>query len=692
VKNIDLDKQILELEEKIEKYNRAYYDENRSLISDYEYDLLKKKLEKLREEQNKQKVDSGLKTGTLNLFGIEEVPVEQKVGYRSSSKFAKITHKKRMASLANALDENEFYDFVEKTNRFLKIDKFPESVCELKIDGLSFSAMYKYGKLVYVATRGDGIVGEDVTKNVLQIEDFPQELKKVNGLKKQPCDLEEFEVRGEIYMPKDMFEKINETLDEDKRFSNPRNAASGTLRQLEPEIVKQRGLKYYTYFIGESSEKITSSQAESLELLQNLGFVVNKHWKIAKTVEEIIEFHKNIAEIRYNLDCDIDGIVIKINDFKIQELLGSTAHDPRWAIAFKFSGLTAITKLVSITNQVGRTGIITPVAELMPVNIGGVIVKRATLHNYDEIKRLNISIGDLVEIKRSGDVIPKIICVEKKDDNGKQVDIPEFCPCCGEKLEKDNDFVAIYCKNKKNCKSQIVDSIRHFASRNGFDISGLGKQTINLFYDLGILRSVLDIFDLYKHKKTLENLDGFGEKSTSNLLVAIEESKKIFFNKVLYAIGINEVGENVAKILARYYKDFDDLLSDCENFSRINDINGFGEKMINEMKDYFKDKDNLEFINKLKNILQIHQIKNENQVELNGKSVVFTGTLQTMTRQQAKIQAEQYGYKVLTDISKSTTYLVCGEKAGTKLQKAQDLGITILTENQWKEMLNNNNN
>ena len=685
MQNSDLKSKILDLETKIEKYNRAYYDENKSLISDYEYDLLKKELEKLRSEEQKLEGNKNneKEKKNVNLFGIEEVPVEQKVGYRSNNKFQKITHLKRMMSLANALTLEEFNDFIEKIKRFLKCENFPESVCELKIDGLSFSAVYNFGKLKYVATRGDGLIGEDVTNNVLQIENFPKELPTDS----QASKLAIFEVRGEIYMPKDKFEQLNEQLDDDEKFSNPRNAASGTLRQLDPEIVKQRGLKYYSYFIGETSEQLVKSQSQALNLLQNLGFVVNEHWKIAKTANEIIQFHEDIAKIRYELDCDIDGVVVKINDFDIQERLGNTAHDPRWAIAYKFSGITAITKLVGIVNQVGRTGIITPVAELVPVNIGGVIVKRATLHNYDEIERLNLSINDLVSVKRSGDVIPKIICVEKHN-NGDRIKIPEFCPCCDSKLTKSSDYVAIYCPNHEYCKSQIVDSIRHFASRNALNITGLGKQTINLFYDLGILRNILDIFNLKTYKEKLERLDGFGEKSTYNLLTSIEESKKVYFNNVLYALGIDEIGENVAKILAMHYDDFNDLLADRFEFEKIQNINGFGESMIKSLKTYFNNQQNIEVVNKLNEILEIRSLKNNsNRVKLNGKSVVFTGTLQTMTRQQAKIQAEQLGYKVLTEISKNTTYLVCGDKPGSKIKKAEDFNVKILTEEEWKKIL-----
>ncbi len=674
----ELENKIKDLELKIEKYNKAYYDENKSLISDYDYDLLKKELEHLRSLQDKKKDEN--KMMQVDLFGnfVEPKLVEQKVGYLANSKFKKITHKTKMTSLANALTQEEFYDFVTKTNRFLKCEKFPESVCELKIDGLSFSAVYNFGKLKYVATRGDGIIGEDVTENAKQIQDFPQELPQDNDVSK----LDFFEVRGEIYMPKDFFEKLNNELNDNEKFSNPRNAASGTLRQLKPEIVRKRGLKYYTYFICDNGKKITNSQSESLKLLKDLGFVVNEYWEIAKSVDDIINFHEKIFKIRYNLDCDIDGIVVKINDFKIQERLGFTMHDPRWAIAYKFSGVTAITKLINITNQVGRTGIITPVAELEPINIGGVIIKRATLHNYDEINRLGLFIGDLVSVKRSGDVIPKIISVEKHVENGIKIVPPEVCPCCGSNLKKDDNFVAIYCPNHKGCKNQIIDSIRHFASRDCLDISGLGRQTINLFYDYKILTNFLDIFNIKNYKERLENTKGFDKKSVFNLLESIEKSKKVFFNKILFALGINEVGENVAKILAKYYHDFNDLLLDKESFSRVRDVNGLGGQIIDSLIKYFNDPENIKVINKLNEILFIMPLEN-NENNLNGKSVVFTGTLKTMTRQQAKLQAEKNGYKVLTEISSNTTYLVYGEKAGSKLKKAKELNIKLLSEDEW---------
>ena len=682
--------EIIKLEDKLQKCNKAYYDDNKSIISDYEYDLLKKKLIKLKEE-NKDILDNFNKNNNNGgLFGEENFhnanQVEKQVGYKANSKFAKITHKKRMMSLANALTDEEFDNFVEKTNRFLKINDFPESVCELKIDGLSFSAMYKYGRLEYVATRGDGIVGEDVSNNVLQIPNFPVELKYVDGTKIQPKELETFEVRGEIYMPKDTFEKLNDELPEDKKFSNPRNAASGTLRQLDASIVKERGLSYYTYFIGATSDKIVNNQADVLILLEKLGFVVNKHWKITKSVSEIKEFHEYIGKIRYELDCDIDGVVVKINSFDIQDKLGFTSTDPRWAIAYKFSGITAITKIVGIKNQVGRTGVITPVAELVPVNIGGVIVKRATLHNYDEIERLGIGINDEVVVKRAGDVIPKIVSLEKKSNNSKEIEKPVICPCCGEKLVNDSDYVAVVCNNHKYCKDQIIDRIRHFTSRDGFDITGLGKQNIICFYELGFLQKITDIFELKKHREDMIALDGFGEKSIDNLLNSIEEKKVIQFNKFLYALGIADVGENVAKIIATNYRTLDDLLEDKEEFKKIQNINGLGEKLITNLIKYFNNGENLEILKYLNNICKIKQLEVKTG-KFSGKSVVFTGTLQTMTRQQAKIQAEELGFKVLTEISGNTNYLVCGEKAGSKLKRAQELNVEVLTEDDWKQMI-----
>ena len=667
----DLDAEIERLEKKIEECNKAYYDENKSIISDYEYDLLKKRLQELRAQQPKKSAGG--------LFG--DIVVEDKIGYKVNSRFRKINHRKRMMSLANALTLEEFYDYVDKTNRFLKTDIFPECVCELKIDGLSFSAMYHYGKLSYVATRGDGLVGEDVTQNVLQIANFPQKLEAPEVAK-----LETFEVRGEIYMPKAEFEKLNENLPDDKKFSNPRNAASGTLRQLDSEIVRQRNLGYYAYFIGESSARVVNSQSEALDLLRKLGFIVNEHQKIAGKVEEIVAFHEEIARIRYELDCDIDGIVVKVNSFDLQERLGNTAHDPRWAIAFKFSGITATTKLLAITNQVGRTGVITPVAELVPVNIGGIIVKRATLHNYDEVQRLDLALGDLVQVKRAGDVIPKIVCVEQQN-GGEKVSAPTVCPCCGTELVSNDEYVALVCSNHKGCRSQVIDTIRHFASRKGLDINCLGKQSIALFYDLGLLKSVLDIFSLQEHREQLENLDGFGEKSIQNLFASIDECKNADFNKVLYALGIDDVGENVAKLLAGYYKDFDDLLADRALFERVQNINGLGEKVIENLKNYFNNDENLELVNKLKVILNIKQFQ-KTVGRFSGQSVVFTGSLQSMTRSQAKIQAEALGFKVLTAISGAATYLVYGEDAGSKLKKAQELGVKTISEEEWIKVIN----
>ncbi len=671
----NIKERIEELEKKIEKYNKAYYDDNKSLISDYEYDLLKKELESLRKKINLKPT----------LFG-DSMFVEQKVGFRANGRFPKIVHKQQMMSLANALTREEFDDYVEKIKRLLKINYFPECVCELKIDGLSFSAMYCKGKLKYIATRGDGLIGEDVTENALQISTFPNELPDNSEASK----LEEFEVRGEIYMPKNAFETLNEQLDDKDKFSNPRNAASGTLRQLNKEIVKQRNLSYYAYAIGVCSKNITNTQYETLKLLENLGFIVNDKYKLVKTIDEIQEYHKNIADIRYKLDCDIDGVVIKINSFDLHKQLGNTAHDPRWAIAYKFSGLKAITKIVNVINQVGRTGIITPVAELTPVNIGGIIVKRATLHNYDEIKRLDIALNDLVVIKRAGDVIPKITEVKEKSIDRIKIQLPNRCPCCNTILVNDTDNVAIICPNHKNCKEQIIDSIRHFTSRNGIDVNGLGKKVISRFYDLGILKNVLDIFNLKNHIQTLENLDGFGVKSTQNLLSSIEEAKNRTFDKILYAIGIKDVGENIAKIIAKYYNNFDDILSEKEIFSRLIGINGFGEELMKNIISYFKNDDNLFIIKKLQEIMTIHPLmvdKSKINEKFEGKSIIFTGTLENMTRNQAKIKAESLGFKVLSSMSGKTDYLVYGADSGNKLQKAKELGIKTINEEEWLDML-----
>ncbi len=703
---------IAKLERKLNDCNRAYYDENRSLISDYEYDVLKKELVRLKDENRKlleereREISQQNKQGGYNeqnvknrqgnqiakgLFNIEEEPkIEESIGYKPNNRFKKIQHKQKMMSLANALTEEEFDEFIKKTNRFLKIESFPSAICELKIDGLSFSAVYSYGKLKYVATRGNGIIGEDVSENVLQIANFPRVLPYVDGYEKQPKDAEIFEVRGEVYMPKSSFLKLNESLEEKDKFSNPRNAASGTLRQLNPEIVKERELGYYAYFIMDYGEEIVKSQSESLILLQKLGFVVNQHWCLAKNTSEIKEFYKKIEKIRYGLECDIDGVVVKINDFDIQKSLGFTATDPRWAIAYKFSGITAITKIIGIKNQVGRTGVITPVAELMPVNIGGVIVKRATLHNYEEIKRLGIAIGDDVVVKRSGDVIPKIVEISTKAEISTEIVAPSVCPCCGSVLVRDERYVAIKCPNEVDCKDKIVDKIKHFSSREGFDVAGLGKQNIICFYDLGFLKKIEDVFNLKDFRDKLVNLDGFGDKSIDNLLNSIEASKNITFNKFLYALGIADVGENVAKILASNYGNIENLLNDAESFEKVKNINGLGEVLIENLVEYFNNSNNLAVVKYLASICHIKEFVVKSG-KFTGKSLVFTGTLQSMTRPQAKIKAEECGFKVLTEISGNTDFLVYGENAGSKLKRASDFGIELLTEEEWLKMIDKDN-
>lgn len=653
---------IIAIEKQIAEYDRAYYDLDDPLVSDAEYDKLKQKLQKLKSELPTQ----------LGLFGNSEV-----VGYEPNERFKKIKHSEQMYSLDNAFNTDDISDFIEKIQRFLDTSDFPEFICELKIDGLSFSARYEDGKLIYLLTRGNGIYGEDITQNAQSIKNLPIKINNAPNI---------IETRGEIYMKKSIFFKLNESLE--KKFANPRNAAAGSIRNLDPEVVATRELDYFAYSVGEvSSFDFKISQSELLNNLADIGFNVNPYRKVCNSIKEIEEFYQYIASIRHELDYDIDGIVIKVNDTKLQDRLSFTAKSPRWAIAYKFSGIEAETTVTGITHQVGRTGIVTPVAELDPVNIGGVIVKRATLHNYDEIIRLGLKIGDTVKIKRSGDVIPQIISVNsnKRPINAIEINIPNVCPCCGSVLSKDKDEdVAIKCPNQHGCKDQIIGNIIHFASRNAFNILGLGEKYIEKFFDLSILKNISDIFDLQNHRDTIVSLEGFGEKSYQNLIQSIEASKNISFDKFLYALGIKGVGETVSKTIASYYLSIDNLIHSIQtNADNTSSIDGIGEVVTHEIKQYFSDPHNFEVIKSLIPKINIAQYQVNSNKPFNGQTIVFTGTLSSMSRAEAKLQAEKLGFKIMSSISSNTDYLVYGQDSGSKLKTATELGIKQLNEEEW---------
>ncbi|QED23316.1 NAD-dependent DNA ligase LigA [Candidatus Deianiraea vastatrix] len=658
-------KEISKLKAEIEKHNRLYYSENSPEISDYDYDLLKKKLENLL-------------AGDEDLFG----KTYMEIGYTPSNNFAKIEHKIPMLSLDNAFDENDVMEFEKKIRKFLGHDEDLFYTAELKIDGLSFCAIYKNGILDKVSTRGDGKIGEDITKNAITIDNFPQKLDN-------PPEF--LEIRGEIYLSRSNFEKLIQTQIEngEKPFANSRNAASGSLRVLDSQITKNRNLSYFAYNIAQISDDFAiQSQSESLELLKKLGFRVNDVFLGKAKIDECLKFYDEINKKRYEIDYDIDGIVYKVDEFILQNRLGNTSKSPRWAIAHKFAGNYAISQILSITNQVGRLGNITPVANLTPINIGGVVVSRATLHNYDEIARLGVSDGDLVKVTRAGDVVPRVVeVIEKKSD--KITQIPQNCPCCNSVLVKDEDLVAIKCENP-SCDEQIIQKIIHFASKDALNIEGLGKKQIERFYDLKIITDLPSIFRLFEKKETILSLDRTGEKSFSNMINSIDKAKNTSLAKFFYSLSIRHIGETVSEILAKYFQNINNFLNQITNhkemYEKLKNVDGIGEKMVIELCNFIKIESNVEMIKKLCEILNIADYIEKNSTKYSGMKIVFTGTLTKMTRQEAKNTALKLGFEVSSAVSKNTNFLVAGMDCGSKLKDAQNLGVKILSEDDWLEM------
>jgi DNA ligase (NAD+) len=670
-------KHITFITNQISKHN-ALYNQAQPIITDAEFDKLKQffykivslndKLYELNIRCEKLLKYTNNKLNDINLFsiGIDNAPI---------SKFQKIDHLSPMLSLGNVFDEGELDDFLKRINNFLNTEEQNyEFTAEKKIDGVSFSALYKKGKLVHVLTRGDGTTGENITENILTIKEFPQKIELNQTL----------EVRGEVYILTQDFEKLNTEDDKIKHkiFANPRNAASGSLRQLDATITAQRNLQYFAYSLIFYEEHNLETQGELYEALAKNGFVINDY-HTCKSTQEMLAYYNSVAHNRFQLGYDIDGIVYKINSLALQKRLGSTANAPRWAVAHKFSSKKGQTKVERIITQVGRTGIITPVAELLPINLGGVIVKRATLHNKDEIHRLGINIGDVVEIERAGDVIPKILKVVEKhtDDTFK---FPKNCPCCGMELVQTDTLIR--CTNTLNCKEQIIGRMQYFVSKECFNIVGLGEKQIEEFYNKGIVQTYADIFTLPQKidEIKLYEWEGWGKVSTKNLLNSIEKSKIVKLSRLICSLGIYTVGAENAKILAGFFKNAKNLLDDIQTAHLIT-IDGIGEKTAKEVI-LFLQKEGHE-VQKLLNFITI---ENEPIQKQNSKgTVLFTGTL-SISRAEAKELAENSGYSIVSSISKNVNLLVAGIEAGSKLKKAQELGIKILTEEEFIKMVSNN--
>jgi len=665
-------KRIDELRAKIRKLNYHYYVLSESLVSDYEYDKLYSELQKL-EKENPELITPDSPT--------------QRVGSDLTSEFPPFKHNVPMLSLANTYNEDELFDFDRKVRENLPDGEKIEYITELKIDGVSISLIYRDGKFYKAATRGDGFTGEEVTNNVKTIKAVPLKVNPVDPLK---VDLKEFEVRGEIYMELEAFNKLNEerAKKNEKLFANPRNSTAGTLKLQDPRIVAQRPLSIFVYYLLMKEASIIS-QYESLNLLRELGFKVNPNFRLNGNINEVLEYCREWESKRDNLPYEIDGVVIKVNSFVQQKILGNIAKSPRWAVAFKFKAKQATTLLKKITWQVGRTGALTPVAELEPVLLAGSTISRATLHNIDEIKRKDLREGDTVVIEKGGDVIPKVVSVvlEKRKPDSKEVEIPENCPVCNSVLYRPENEVAIYCQNV-NCPAQIKSRLQHFVGRGAMDIEGLGDALIEQLVDLGYLKSFDDIYNLKNYYTELIAIEGLGKKSIDNILEAIEKSKNQPLERLLFALGIRYVGAGAAQKLAAHFKSMENLVNASEE--EIESIYDIGSSISKSIISYFANRQNLDILNKLKSAgLNFETSKKVmSGGVLNNKSFVLTGTLSSMSREEAKNIIISKGGKFVSNVSKKTDYVVVGDNPGSKFKKAKELGVKILSEKEFLQLIN----
>lgn len=647
------------LRNQIKKYNEAYYQKDSPLVDDATFDKLYRELKELEEKYPDYKPEEKL---------------TNKVSGERSKKFKEHKHTYRLYSLDNSNNLEELRKWVEKTVKDLGETRKVSFVAELKIDGLACALTYKNGQLEIGSTRGDGFVGEDITKNLLTISNIPQKLP-------QPLDID---VRGEVYMPISSFEKLNEqqTLNNEKLFANPRNAASGSLRQLDSEITKKRNLKFFSYAAIIESQNDIKTHYETLDLLQSLGFSVNSNKKLCKNVEEIIEFCNFWENERFKLDYATDGIVIKVNELNFEEDLGYTSRAPKWATAYKFPPEKVWTKLVNIEYNIGKTGAITPVAIMQPVSLGGTIVKRASLHNFDEIKRLDLAIGDKVLVKKAAEIIPKVVEAKHTDDM-KPIKLPQKCPSCDSLLNKPENEVNFYCSNIL-CPSQIVAKLEFFASKSGMDIDGMGSQIVRQLYNLGLIKTFDDFYKLEYDDFLKLNL--VKEKTATNLLNAINKSKNTTLAKFLTALSIKHVGKETALLISNDFNTLDKL--ENATFEQLAQIQGIGDKIAKSVYEWFKNEHNLNIV---KNMLQLgvtfEEINNAQVSDkFKDKTFVITGTL-SQKRSYYEEKIKQNGGKVSSQVSKNTSYVLCGENPGSKYDKALNLHVIILNEDEFNNML-----
>jgi DNA ligase (NAD+) len=653
--------EVEELREQLRRHEHLYYVLDQPEISDTGYDALMRRLQEL-ENQHPE-------------LAAPDSPT-QRVGGKPREGFVKVRHSVQMLSLDNALNEGELRDFDRRVRELLNGADF-RYVCELKMDGLSMAAHYKNGKFAQAVTRGDGITGEDVTENARTIRSLPLHVKHAPA---------EFEVRGETMMNRRAFERLNADREDRSlpRFANPRNAAAGSLRVLEPQITASRQLDYYTYFLLTDGRPMLNSHWESLEEMARMGFKVNQERRLCAGIDEVLTFCSHWEARRDELPYEIDGVVVKVDSVEQQRSLGFTAKAPRWATAYKYPARQAVTTVENIGVQVGRTGALTPVAYLKPVEVSGVTVSRATLHNEDEIERLGLEIGDDVVIERSGDVIPKVVRVHAQGSYRKKFHMPERCPVCGGKIVREEGEAARRCINT-NCSARLKESVLHFASRGVMNIDGVGEALVDQLVDRELVKSVADLYSVTEEQLT--SLERMGKKSASNILRNIENSKQNPLPRVLTALGIRFVGERTAVFLAEQFNTMDAIAgAGVADLQRAEEV---GPKVAESVYQFFREPRNQELVRRLRSAgLQfVYQSSRPKGGPLSGMTFVLTGTLKHLTRDDAKALIELSGGKVAGSVSKKTTYVIAGEEAGSKLSKAQELGVRILDENALLDMI-----
>ena len=657
----------------LEEYNKNYYDKDNPIVSDQEYDLLKKEIIDLE--------------NSYKFLNNDRSPTKI-VGFKPSKNFEKVKHKVSMLSLGNAFNEEDLNSFEKKIFNFLSLNKknIIDYSAEPKIDGISASLIYVNGKFIKGLSRGDGVEGEDITQNLKTIGDIPKEVNEKNFPK-------EIDIRGEVFIENNDFKKISE------KFANPRNAASGSLRQKDPAITANIPLKFIAYTYGHAKEMKIYNQTEFLKNLKIWGFKINPFNKKISGVKTLMLNHKNLEEKRKEIAFDIDGIVYKVNDFSLQKRLGFASNAPRWAIAHKFSANSSISEIINIEIQIGRTGALTPVAKIKPVNIGGVIVSNATLHNEDEIIRKDIRIGDTVTVERAGDVIPHVVSVDlkRRKQTSKKFTFPLKCPSCGSKTIKDyneitkkQDAVRRCASEGFECEKIAIEKIKHFVSKDAFNIDGFGKKIVENFWNIKLVRLPQDIFKL--NYKKLEELEGWGKLSVANLKFSIEEKKNISLERFIYSLGIRHIGQENAKLIARHLKRTPNFfrLSEESNIESLFNIDGIGITQIQSIKKFFLNKINLKVLFELEKNLTIKDIiLINNDGLLRNKTFMLTGKLNGISRAEAKSLIEQNSGKIINNVNKKLDYLIAGEKPTLKkINTAKDWNIKVINQAEWLKMLN----